>query len=190
MAEPHARDLCAEVELAHHVGERRLVGAGDEHRVRGEDRSPRRDRHSLRRLREGNSPERDVGVLDLEPVESGDLVEREDGSGHELSRCSAPGHACNLCGVNHAAASSKTSSRVTRPPASARSLNRRKARSSSPRSSLKPRSAHARANAWRPECFPSGSVMRAPTSNGSMIWYVRSSLSIPSWWMPASWANA
>ena len=42
-----------------------------------------------------------------------------------------------------------------------------------------------------PECLPSTRrVPSQPTSVGSMISYVVRFFSMPSWWMPASWANA
>ena len=45
--------------------------------------------------------------------------------------------------------------------------------------------------AWRPECFPITKVdLFNPTDSGVIISYVPECLSIPSWWIPDSWANA
>ena len=41
-----------------------------------------------------------------------------------------------------------------------------------------------------PSACRAAASSRSPSSVGSMIWYVALSFSIPSWWMPASWANA
>ena len=59
------------------------------------------------------------------------------------------------------------------------------------RSSSMPASVHARANACRPECLPSGSVI-AHAELARIHDLVRATcpLASPSWWMPASWANA
>ena len=46
-------------------------------------------------------------------------------------------------------------------------------------------------NAARPECFPrTRLVLLSPTDSGVMISYVSGFFSTPSWWMPASCANA
>jgi hypothetical protein len=48
------------------------------------------------------------------------------------------------------------------------------------------------AEAWRPECLPITrlDVALRPTSSGRMISKVPACFSIPSWWMPLSWAKA
>src|SRR3954469_14833177 len=111
--------------------------------------------------------------------------------GHELRADAGAGQARDLVRMVHvhAATSWKTSERDTRSPPSASRLKRANAESTCSRSSSSPASVHARANAWRPECLPSGSVIVSPSSAGSMIWYVDASLRTPSWRMPASCAN-
>ena len=57
--------------------------------------------------------------------------------------------------------------------------------------SSKPSSARAFCRACRPECLPRTiELVASPTVVASMISYVVRSLSTPSWWIPASWANA
>ena len=64
LAEAHPRDARAQVELGHHLGERRLLGARDEHGVGAEHRRPRRRgarparRARRRRRRTGRAPRR------------------------------------------------------------------------------------------------------------------------------------
>ena len=193
VAEAHARHLRAQVELAHHLGERGLLGAGDEHGVRAEDRRARRRRgRSARPARTRRRRTCTCVSSIVEPVQPGDRVERE---ARPRPSAPAPSRLRSRMRLSPSrlmpSPPAKTSSSVTPPPASARSLKRRNAAVELVALESDCRcSAHARANAWRPECLPSGSVIRTPTDAGSMIWYVRASFSIPSWWMPASCANA
>src|SRR5581483_1373056 len=160
---------------------------GDEHRVGAENGVARTGGNRLAEARERDTAERRVHLVVREAVHARDRIERVHGFGHQLRRGAGPGETSDRF---HAGTPSKTASSGTAPPESASALNLRKAAFSwSPLSSI-PRSAQARANACLPECLPSGSVMTTPTSAGSMIWYVRASFSIPSWWMPASCANA
>src|SRR3954454_4862207 len=136
--------------------------------------------------------ERHVHFVDRERVQLVETGENARRFGHELRPDAGAGQARDLLRMVHvhAATSWNTSDRETRSPPSASRLKRANAESSCWRSSSSPASLHARANAWRPECSPSGSVIVSPSHAGSMIWYVAASLSTPSWLIPASCANA
>src|SRR3954467_822298 len=133
-----------------------------------------------------------VHFVDRERVQLVETREHARRFGHQFRPDAGAGQTRDLLRMVHvhAATSWNTSDRETRSPPSASRLKRANAESTCSRSSSSPASVHARANAWRPECLPSGSVIVSPSSAGSMIWYVDASLRTPSWWMPASCAKA
>ena len=105
LPEPHARDLCAQVELAHDLRERGLLGTGHEHRVGREDRRARQRGHRLAGTRDRDAAERDVRLVDLQSVQARDRVEREHRLRHQLRRRSGSGHTCDFRRTAHAATS-------------------------------------------------------------------------------------
>ena len=123
-AEPDAGHARPQVELRHHLVERRLLRAGDEYRVGVEHRRPRRRRKGLPSPRDGDAAERDVHLVDRETVQAGDRFEGEDRFGHQL-RCGAGARQTgDCCSMAHAATSVKSASRVTTAPVSASVLKR------------------------------------------------------------------
>src|SRR5712691_1456413 len=187
----HARHAPHELEVRLQRLERGLARRRDEDRVRTPVRGPRGERERMTESRHRLARERQVLLVDRECVELGQARQRPRRLPHQLGADAVAGEACDLLPrVAHAFTPSKTSASETGRPASASALKRRKAASRSPGSNRRPASWQARTNACRPECLPSGSVIARPSSAGSMNWYVATSLSRPSWWMPASWANA
>ena len=74
---------------------------------------------------------------------------------------------------------------------SASSLKRWNAVLSAAPSTWKPSCSSSLRRAWRPECLPSTiALVSRPIVVASMISYVVRSFRTPSWWIPASWANA
>src|SRR5437660_11762198 len=97
-----------------------------------------------------------VQLLDPEAVRRRDGAQRARRLGQELGPHPLSGEAgdCVLAAHWITGSSVKTWLRVTALPVSARVLKRTKADSSASGPSSIPASAHARANAWRPECLP------------------------------------
>src|SRR4051794_11648034 len=187
--ERDAGDRPADVEIGLDRRERALVRKRGEHRVRAKVAGARDGRKPVTEAHEALAAEREVQLSESEPVLARDLEHRAARLRHELGPDAVAGEARNRV-ARHAATSSNTSASVTTSPESASDLKRANADCSSPGARSIPAASHAFANAWRPECLPSGSVIARPSSAGSTIWYVRESFSMPSWWIPASCANA
>src|SRR6185369_1080650 len=97
-----------------------------------------------------------------EPVQPCGFAERTARLGHQLGADPGPtqtGNGVALLSLHVAGTSSKTSYRVTALRSSASRLNRMKAAWSSEAANSMPACWHARVKAWRPECFPRGSVI-------------------------------
>ncbi len=155
-----------------------------------EHRRTRRRGERLAAARDGRGPERRVHLLDAKPCSRATASSASTASAISSGAVPAPVKQA-IVAVSLMPAPPRRPRRWEPLRRSRRAaLNRLNAALSSSPETTMPCSAQAIANAWRPECLPSGSVIRTPTSAGSMIWYVRSSFSIPSWWMPASCANA
>ena len=148
-------------------------------------------RDGLPGARDRNAAERDVRLLDRQAVQARDRVEREHGLRHQLRRRPGPGHACDCRRTAHAATPSveevferdgaagvgplleAAERRVELVPCELDTALRARTRKRVAAGVLAERKRHTNADVA-----------------GSMIWYVRASFSIPSWWMPASCANA
>ena len=110
--EAHARHAPREVELRLHALERGLAGRGDEHGVRLAARGPRGGREGMPEAADGVSSERDVRLVDGEPVQAGNSLDGAAGLGHQLRADSVAGETGDLVATGShgtAASRSKTS---------------------------------------------------------------------------------
>ena len=101
LAEAHLGDACAQIELGHHLGQGRLLGTGDQHCVGGEHGRARRRRKGLAAPGDRDASEGHVHLVEREPVQPGDRVEREHGFRHQLGRGARAREARNGCAAAH-----------------------------------------------------------------------------------------
>ena len=141
--EAHLRDACAQVELCHHLGERRLLRARDEHGLGSKHGRPGRCGECLSASHDGDAAEGNVHLVDRQTVQARDRLECEDGLGHQLRRGAGACQAGDCRSMAHAATSVNSSSRVTAAPVSASALKRWNAEFSFSPSRTTPISAHA-----------------------------------------------
>ena len=97
LAEAHLGDAGAKIELRHDLGQGGLLGAGDEHGVRGEHGGTGRGRERLAAAGDRDAAERRVDLVEREPVQARDGVEREHRLGHQLGRRAGACEAGDRC---------------------------------------------------------------------------------------------
>ena len=189
----HARDAPHELQVGLHASNAGSCGRRDEDRVGA--RGTRRASRAGAGGRSASSPRRrTAGALRRARASAArrDATSTRVASAISSGPTPSPARHATFCGVHvHAATSWNTSARETRSPRVGEPLEARERGVDlvRDRARARRRRTHARTRGGPSACRAAASSS-APSSAGSMIWYVDASLSMPSWWMPASCANA